>query len=230
MSGAHPILKRLCRGALFFGLLAGTAHADVAVAYWKTGGTGVVQVAAKQTPAARQSDRDPRDGRPRTPRPDAQRRLRQPQRGSRPRRTVRVSIASVSKAPGAAAGTCDSSDFTLAHRAIKVGADVPSGRRDGCLDRRHDRVQRQAGRRSEPLHGRNREARLHDLLLSRVCLRGRGRRDWAGATAWSTAVSIQARVLRRDHAPSGPRRRPPRGRSARCSPCSGRAATARCRR
>ena len=46
--------------------------------------------------------------------------------------TVRVSIAAVSKAPRAAAGTCDSSDFTLAHSAVKVGADVPSGRRAGA--------------------------------------------------------------------------------------------------
>jgi hypothetical protein len=43
-----------------------------------------------------------------------------------------VSIASVSKARDAAAGTCDSSDFTLAHSAITVGADVPSGRRTGA--------------------------------------------------------------------------------------------------
>ena len=35
--------------------------------------------------------------------------------------------ASVLKAPGAAAGSCDASDFTLEHRAMAVAADVPSG-------------------------------------------------------------------------------------------------------
>ena len=131
MSGARPILKRLCRGALFVGLLAGTAHADVAVAYWKTGGTGVVQVAAKQTPL--------RVNQTATLAAVASGRPAQTLSGDFDNRnagavhvaSVRVSIASVSKAPAAAAGTCDSSDFTLAHRTIRVGADVPSGRRTG---------------------------------------------------------------------------------------------------
>ena len=38
----------------------------------------------------------------------------------------------MSKAPGAAAGTCDAGDFTLAHRTMTVGADVPSGAGTGA--------------------------------------------------------------------------------------------------
>jgi hypothetical protein len=41
--------------------------------------------------------------------------------------TVTVSIASVTKAAGAVAGTCDASDFTLANAAMTVNAEVPSG-------------------------------------------------------------------------------------------------------
>ncbi len=45
--------------------------------------------------------------------------------------TVTVSIASVTKAAGAVAGTCDASDFTLADAVMTVNADVPSGNGQG---------------------------------------------------------------------------------------------------
>jgi hypothetical protein len=45
--------------------------------------------------------------------------------------TVTVSIASVTKADGAVAGTCDASDFTLANAAMTVNAEVPSGNGQG---------------------------------------------------------------------------------------------------
>jgi hypothetical protein len=41
--------------------------------------------------------------------------------------TVTASIASVTKAVGAPAGTCDATDFTLANAAMTVGAEVPAG-------------------------------------------------------------------------------------------------------
>ena len=41
--------------------------------------------------------------------------------------TVSVSIASVTKAGGAPAGTCDASDFTLANTTMNVGAEVSPG-------------------------------------------------------------------------------------------------------
>lgn len=41
--------------------------------------------------------------------------------------TVTASIASVTKAVGAPAGTCDASDFTLANATMTVNADVPAG-------------------------------------------------------------------------------------------------------
>ena len=44
---------------------------------------------------------------------------------------VLAPIAAVIKARGAAAGSCDASDFTLTHRTIDVAADVPGGRGTG---------------------------------------------------------------------------------------------------
>jgi hypothetical protein len=41
--------------------------------------------------------------------------------------TVTASIASVDKAGGAAAGTCDATDYTLANAAMTVNAEVPAG-------------------------------------------------------------------------------------------------------
>jgi hypothetical protein len=41
--------------------------------------------------------------------------------------SVTVSIASVTKAVGAPAGTCDATDFTLASPTMNVGAEVPAG-------------------------------------------------------------------------------------------------------
>jgi len=131
MRGAKPILTLICRGALFLGLLAGATHTDVAVAYWQSGGaaaqppkvttplrvnqTGVLAVVGPgSAPQALSGTFDNRNG--------------QPVHVS----TVHVSIASVSKAPGAAAGTCDAGDFTLEGRAITVAADVPSGRGTGA--------------------------------------------------------------------------------------------------
>jgi hypothetical protein len=45
--------------------------------------------------------------------------------------TVTASIASVTKASGAPAGTCDASDFTLANAAMSVNAEVAAGTAKG---------------------------------------------------------------------------------------------------
>jgi hypothetical protein len=46
--------------------------------------------------------------------------------------TVTASIASVVKAGGAPAGTCDSSDFTLANTVATVNAEIPVGNNQGA--------------------------------------------------------------------------------------------------
>ena len=45
--------------------------------------------------------------------------------------TVTASIASVTKAAGAPAGTCDATDFTLASATMTVNAQVPAGTAQG---------------------------------------------------------------------------------------------------
>ena len=47
--------------------------------------------------------------------------------------SVTAAIASVTKAAGAPAGTCDASDFTLASPVMNVGAEVPSGNAKGSF-------------------------------------------------------------------------------------------------
>lgn len=46
--------------------------------------------------------------------------------------TVTASIASVVKAAGAASGTCDATDFTLANAVMTVNAEVPVGSGQGA--------------------------------------------------------------------------------------------------
>jgi hypothetical protein len=46
--------------------------------------------------------------------------------------TVTASIASVTKATGAVAGTCDATDYTLANAAMTVNAQVPAGSSQGA--------------------------------------------------------------------------------------------------
>jgi hypothetical protein len=131
MSGPKSILKLICRGGLFLGLLVGSTHADVAAAYWQSGGTGTGD-AKLATPLRVNQTGDLAVVGPGSP--------AQTLSGTFDNRngqtvhvaTVRVSIASVSKAPAAAAGSCDASDFTLEHRAIAVAADIPSGSGTGA--------------------------------------------------------------------------------------------------
>ena len=47
--------------------------------------------------------------------------------------TVTASIASVVEAPGAPAGTCDATDFTLASPIMTVNAQVPAGNGQGAF-------------------------------------------------------------------------------------------------
>jgi hypothetical protein len=122
----QSLLKHLGRGGLFLGLLVGTAHADVAGA-WQSGGTGDAAAAITQTAPRVNMTAELGIVAPGQPAQTLSGNF--DNRSSDPVHvgTVRVRIASVRKAPGAAAGTCDAGDFTLANRVAKVDADVPSG-------------------------------------------------------------------------------------------------------
>jgi len=130
MSGKSSILKVICRGGLFLGLLIGSMHADVAAAYWQSGGTsaGAAPVAHRLT-VNQTADLGPLG--PGAPAQTLSGTFDNRNGRSVHVSTMRVSIAKVVKARGAAAGSCDASDFTLTQRTIAVGADVPEGRGTG---------------------------------------------------------------------------------------------------
>jgi hypothetical protein len=124
------LAKTICRGALFLALLVASSHVDVAAAYWQSGGTSTGDARPAHPPTVNQTA----DLGPVGPGAPAQalsgtfdNRNGQAVHVAR----LRVSIAKVIKARGAAAGSCDASDFTLTQRTIDVGADVPGGRGTG---------------------------------------------------------------------------------------------------
>jgi hypothetical protein len=115
------------------GAVVGMMHADSVFAYVETGGaTSGPQVVRAHVPL--QVDQTSRldglgPGRPaRTLAGTFDNRNPAPVRVA----TVRVSIDAVTKAPGAAEGSCDAGDFTLGHRTMRVDADVPRGRGTGA--------------------------------------------------------------------------------------------------
>jgi hypothetical protein len=124
------IAKTIFRTALFLVMLIGASHADVAAAFLQSGGTSTGAVQETRSVGVIQTARLA----PVVPGTPAQTLSGTfDNRSSEPVHvaTIRVSIAKVIKAPGAAAGTCDASDFVLTDRTIAVGADVPSGRGTG---------------------------------------------------------------------------------------------------
>jgi hypothetical protein len=133
MRCARQALRTICRGGIVLGAVVGMMHADSVFAHVETGGaTSRPQAARAHTPlqvnqTAQIDGLDP--GRPaQTLAGTFDNRNPAPVRVA----TVRVSIDSVSKAPGAAEGPCDAGDFTLGHRTMRVGADVPRGRGTGA--------------------------------------------------------------------------------------------------
>jgi hypothetical protein len=130
MSGTKSIAKTICRGVLFLGLLVGSTHADVAAAYWQSGGTttGEAQVIK---PLGVNQTADLASVSPGVPAQTLSGTFDNLNGQPVHVATVRVSIAKVTTAPGAAAGRCNATDFTLEHRTIAVDADVPSGRGTG---------------------------------------------------------------------------------------------------
>jgi len=129
MSGTKSITKTLCRGALFLGLLAGSTHADVAAAYFQSGGTSTGDAQVSKPLSVNQAGLAAVS--PGAPAQTLSGTFDNINGHAVHVATLRVSIAKVIKAPGAAAGSCDASDFKLTHRTIAVNADVPSGHGTG---------------------------------------------------------------------------------------------------
>ncbi len=92
--------------------------------------------------------------------------------------TVTAAIGGVTKAGGAPAGTCDSTDYTLANAAMTVDAEIPAGYCPRCVDRCDRQVQQQGRRQPERLQGRDRQPRPTRSADPHLSIRwGNGRTD-----------------------------------------------------
>jgi hypothetical protein len=123
------------RRGLVGGLVLAVVLAGAAFAYWTAGGsgsgsgsaaTGATGLTARQTTVLT----------PMFPGDSAQTisgTFDNPNTGPTFVGSVTVSIASVVKAGGAPAGTCDASDFTLANTAMAVNAQIPAGTSQGSF-------------------------------------------------------------------------------------------------
>jgi hypothetical protein len=128
------MFKLTKRRGVSLGLILTLALAGVAYAYWTAGGSGTgsasagdtVDVTANQTTVL--TPMYPGDS-PQTISGD----FDNPNSGPVYITDVTVSIASVTKAVGAPAGTCDASDFTLTGASMAVGAEVPAGNGQGAF-------------------------------------------------------------------------------------------------
>ncbi|HEX6391397.1 MAG TPA: hypothetical protein VFZ89_18175 [Solirubrobacteraceae bacterium] len=113
--------------------LAIFAASAVAIAYWTAGGSG----SGSASVAEGQSDLTVKQTTTLTamyPGDSAQTisgNFDNPNSGPSYVASVTASIASVTKAQDAPAGTCDASDFTLANATMTVGAEVPAGTAKG---------------------------------------------------------------------------------------------------
>jgi hypothetical protein len=129
------MLKSTKRRGLLLGVVLVLAGGGAALAYWTAAGSGTGSAAAAgaQTPLVANQTTTlaamyPGDS-PQTIAGD----FDNPNSGPIHVSTVTASIASVTKAAGAPAGTCDASDFTLGSATMNVGAEVPAGSGKGSF-------------------------------------------------------------------------------------------------
>jgi hypothetical protein len=130
-----PMFKSLKKGkrSLLLALVAVLALTAGAIAYWTAGGsgTGSGSAAGAQTPLTVNQTTTLAAMYPGDTAQTISGNFDNPNSGPIYVGTVTASIASVTKAVGAVAGTCDATDFTLANAAMTVGAEVPSGTAKG---------------------------------------------------------------------------------------------------
>jgi hypothetical protein len=115
-------------------LLALLAFSGVALAYWSASGagTGTAQAAAGTTPVVVNQVTVLTAMYPGDTAQTISGNFNNPNPGQVYVTTVTASIASVVKAGGAPAGTCDATDFTLAGAVMSVNAEIPAGNAKGA--------------------------------------------------------------------------------------------------
>jgi len=114
-------------------MVALLAFSGVAFAYWTAGGsgTGTATAATGTTPVAVIQTSALTAMYPGDTAQTLSGNFNNPNSGPVYVSTVVASIASVSKASGAVAGTCDATDFTLANATGTVNAEIPAGTAKG---------------------------------------------------------------------------------------------------
>lgn len=133
--GGRSMLKLTKRRGLLLAVVLVLAGGGAALAYWTAGGSGTGSAAAAgaQTPLVANQTTTLAAMYPGDSAQTIAGDFDNPNSGPIYVSTVTVSIASVTKAAGAPAGTCDASDFTLAGATMNVGAEVPAGSGKGSF-------------------------------------------------------------------------------------------------
>ena len=123
--------KSIKRRGLVLGVVLALAVAGAAVAYWTAGGSGTGSGSA----AGAQSGLTAHQTTTLTAMypGDTPGNFDNPNSGPIRVSTVTASIASVTKASGAPAGTCDATDFTLANATMTVDAEIATGTGKGAF-------------------------------------------------------------------------------------------------
>lgn len=133
MSRRESFCKAIRRCCMALAFVLAMAHADGAAAYWQTGGTGItaLEPVAKHAPLRVNPTATPSAMVPGGPAQALGGDFDNTSSSPIHVGSVVASIASVTKARGAAEGHCNASDFTLARPVMQVATDVPSGRGAG---------------------------------------------------------------------------------------------------
>jgi hypothetical protein len=123
------------RGLVLAGATLALALAGVALAFWTGGGTGSGSgsAAGAQTPLTANQTTALTAMYPGDSAQTISGNFDNSNSGPIHVSSVSVSIASVTKAVGAPAGTCDATDFTLANTTMSVNAEVPAGNGQGAF-------------------------------------------------------------------------------------------------
>jgi hypothetical protein len=123
------------RRALIVGVVLALTVGGAALAYWTAGGsgTGSGSAAGAQSPLVAQQTTTLAAMYPGDSPQTISGNFDNPNSGPIFVGSVTTSIASVTKAAGAPAGTCDASDFTLSNATMNVNSEVPAGNGKGSF-------------------------------------------------------------------------------------------------
>ena len=133
--GRFLVSRLIRRRGLVLGVVISLVAAGAAFAYWTAGGsgTGTGSTAGAQSALTANQTTTLTAMYPGDSAQTISGNFNNPNSGPIYVSTVTVSIASVTQAAGAPAGTCDDTDYTLGSTTMAVGAEVPAGNAKGAF-------------------------------------------------------------------------------------------------